>query len=309
MLALVGGAWTAQNFSIYRHFVRLPGQSSDRPAAAFLSLFLSFHWFIILLAFVSSGLVFLYLSRGFFQGKLTTAGRNRWLLCGLSFAIAYMLALSWPAYSPMVVPGLAVVIALSLDSLESSAVTLASVAAGVVALVIYSHVSYKLIDPFGWMFWQEPPTACASHSSQLPELRGLLLSEPTLQFTERVTSIIETHTKPGDTVLVYPYFPLFYVLSHRSPPTYGFNHFLDVCPDAVCNGDAKLLLQSSPAVIVYMVELTPAMDALESAYRGGRSSGSRNVASAIEKISTGYHLLYSFPTPGYSRQINVYVRS
>ncbi len=220
-----------------------------------------------------------------------------------------MLALSWPAYSPMVVPALALVVAAGLDRLESSRPAVAYVIASLVCIVTWAHAAQKLITPFGWMFWQESPVGYAIHPSILPELAGLQLSQPTLACTEQVTSVIQEHSRPGDTLLVYPYFPIFYVLSHRNPPTYNFNHFLDVCPDEVCAQDASVLLQSPPEVIVYMVEDTPIMQALEQGYRGGKISGSRQVVRAIEQLTGSYRLLYTFATPGSGRRINVYARS
>jgi len=287
------GAWTARSAA----------------APALFSRFIWFHWFLILLALVSCGLVFLVLSYRPIEADSSKLRGRRWFLSGLSFAIAYALALSWPAYSPMVVPALALVVAIALDRLEASAPgAMCALGVVVVSLVAYIHASYKLTVPFSWMFWQEQPVIQATHRSRLPQLQGLLISEPTLDITERITSIIQANSGPRDSVLVYPYFPIFYVLSRRNPPTYSFNHFVDVCPDPVCASDAALTLRARPAIIVYMVESVPLLTALEAAYRGGRPSRSRDVVDAIERLAKDYRLLYTCAVPGSSRRVDVYGR-
>src|SRR5208283_3179747 len=90
-------------------------------AAELLKSFIPFHWFVIVLAFLGSGMLFIYLSWRLFHSSLSAGRRDRWFLAGLSFVIAYMLALSWPAYSPMVVPSLALAVAFAMDRLETSA--------------------------------------------------------------------------------------------------------------------------------------------------------------------------------------------
>jgi hypothetical protein len=277
-------------------------------AASYLSFQATVELAVITLALTGGAFVFVQNTLRFAKRKLTEREEQVWLMSGASLAIAYMLALSWAVYSAMAVPGLALVAGLALDRLESTDWrAFCGLAAAAIALVCGSTEN-KLARPFGWMYWIEPSISEAQRSSKLAKLSGLKISEPTLGLTEKVTRLIQDHTKPGDTLLVYPYFPLFYSLTELNPPTYGFNYYLDVCPDAVCREDAARVREHPPDAIVYMKDDEEALRKDEEVFRAGARSGSRDVAQAIEQAARRYQKLGPFAVPGSSRTIEVYVK-
>src|SRR5262249_25488946 len=141
-----------------------------------------------------------------------------------------------------------------------------------------------------------------------PELAGFQLSPSTAQFYDGVTKVICAHSKPDDTILVYPHMPMLYGLANRRPATFSYMHWLDVCPDHIAEQDAAAILEHPPAVIVYM-EISPAVFAeLEKDFRGGKPSGQRKLVAAVESLVQDYRLVATYTAPGENLPIKVWVR-
>jgi hypothetical protein len=281
-----------------------PGSASSLPSPMLVAI----TNLTIMAAVTGSAFLFFDYGWRFFKGTITEREQQIWLLSAVSFAVAYMLSLSWAVYSPMAAPGVALIAGLALDRWEGSGGKRFWALAAMLLLFACSSISGKLTWPFQWMYWAEPPVDQARFTSTLPKLAGLRISEPTLSLTEKIAHLIQEHTKPGDSLLVYPYFPVFYVVTGLNPPTYTFNHYLDVCPDQVCAEDAATLRAHPPDAIVYLVENEEDLAKDELVFRSGRKSGSREVARAIEDLAAGYQKLLSSPVPGSSRVIEVYTR-
>jgi hypothetical protein len=281
-----------------------PGSASSTPSTTLVAI-----TNLTIMAAIS-GSAFLFFDYGwrFFKGAASEREEQIWLLSAMSFAVAYMLSLSWAVYSPMVAPGVALIVGLALDRLEGAEIKRFWISAALLLIFACSSISGKLTWPFDWMYWSEPPVNQARDASNLVKLKGLRISSPTLSLTERITGLVRAHTKRGDSLLVYPYFPLFYVLTELDPPTYAFNHYLDVCPDSICIQDAATLRANPPDAIVYLVESDEDLSKDELVFRSGKKSGSREVARAIEEIAAGYQKLLSSQVPGSSRVIEVYSR-
>jgi hypothetical protein len=286
-----------------------PGTSPISPVVEWQTgLTMAAEMFSTMLAFTGSAYIFLNIACRWVRRPLTLREKQIWLMSAVSFATAYMLSLSWAIYSPMVAPGLALVTGLALDRCEASSWRRFAALSSVVFVIIYGAAGVKLMRPFAWMAWYEPPVGQATHASSLPKLAGLRVEGSALALTEDITHLVQAHTKPGDSLLVYPYFPLFYSLTDLDPPTRTFNHYLDVCPDQICIQDAVTILEHPPDAIVYMVEDEALLAKDEAIFRSGRRSGSRAVAQAIEKLAGSYQKLLSAPLPGSSRVIEVYAK-
>jgi hypothetical protein len=263
---------------------------------------------LLLMAITGSALVFVVYGFQIARRELTEAEQQIWMLSAVSFAVSYMLSLSWATYSPMAAPALALLAALVLDRLQGIGAARFVPVASLALLIVYASAAAKVMQPFSWMYWPEPPVSEASSVSALPKLAGLRISQPTLSFTENIVHLVERNTRPGDSLLVYPYFPIFYVLTGLNPPTYVFNHFIDVCPDAVCRNDAREIKAHPPDAIIYMVENLAVLKQDETYFRSGSLSGSREVAMEIEEIASGYNKLFSERIPNSARVMEVYTR-
>jgi hypothetical protein len=259
------------------------------------------------LPITGSAYIVIRLLPGFLRDRTDRRREQILFLAAVSLGIAYMLSLSWAIYCPMVVPGVALVVAAALERLDKRGKRVSLwIVASLVVVLIYATAGSRFMKPYSWMYWAERPVTAATHESSLPELEGLRLSEPTLSVTERVTALIRANTPRNGTLLVYPYFPLFYVVTGLRPPTYAFNHYIDVCPDSICEADAKVLQSHPPDTIVYMVEDDEELTKDEQFFRGGAKSGSRVFAGVIETLARDYRRLDSVTVPGSFRRIEVY---
>lgn len=281
-----------------------PGSASPMPSTMLVAL----TNLTIMAAVTGSAFLFFDYGWRYLNRSMTEREQQIWLLSAISFAVAYMLSLSWAVYSPMAAPGVALIVGLAMDRLEGAGGRGFVALTALLLLFTCSSISGKLTCPFQWMYWAEPPVDQARFASTLPKLAGLRISEPTLSLTETIAKLVREHTRPGDSLLVYPYFPVFYVVTGLNPPTYAFNHYLDVCPDSICAQDAATLRAHPPDAIVYLVQSEEDLRKDELVFRSGRRSGSREVARAIEELAARYQKLLSSRVPGSARVIEVYTR-
>ena len=93
-----------------------------------------------------------------------------------------------------------------------------------------------------------------------------------------------------------------------SPPTYGFVHYLDVAPDAVCERDARTLIEHPPSVIVRLVQPEELVRFEERYFRGSRPSGGRKIIAAMDQLSPGYRLLETIKLPGSGQDLRILAR-
>lgn len=259
----------------------------------------------ILVGFIGSGAIFFECVRRQFTTGLNLREQRIWLASAVAFACSYMLSLSWALFAAMAAPSVPLVAGLAADRLAGSEPKKFWMFSAACMVIIFVSASGKFAEPYSWMSWPEPSVSRATRSPELTKLAGLKISDPTLQITQDIATLIATHTRPGDTLLVFPYFPIFYSLSGLNPPTYGFNHYIDVCPDADCRADAASLANQPPEAIIYMRETPGDWARDEGVFRAGRRSGSHDMAEAIERLLPSYHKLLSASTPG-GRSLEVY---
>lgn len=230
------------------------------------------------------------------------------LLSGVGFAVAFALAISWPAFEVMAFPGLAVIGCWALDRLGTLRPRALPVAALLLALIGLTAASMyrKNRSPYSW-YWGEPPLRFSTTAARIPELRGFLLSPGTNAFYERVVALAAAHTRDGDGLFAFPVMPVFYSLTGRRPPTFAFMHWFDTCPDDLAVADARRLLESPPAMIVAEEWEPEKIRFHEEMFRGGRPSGQRALASAVRTLAERYVLVDRFVRPG-SSPIGVWIR-
>jgi hypothetical protein len=222
---------------------------------------------------------------------MTEAEKQRWLLAMASFWICYTMSWSWVSWGPMAFPALGVVIALLLEDLLSEPRTSAfrhSIAAIAVLLLSVCEAG-RVYCPFSWNSWTDGPIRSATASSRQPVLNGIYMSPEMAAFVDRLTSLIHDHSRVNDSVFIYSYQPLWYVLADRWPPTYAQVHFLDVTPDDLCRRDAQRIVKERPAVIVDFVGDSELWN--EKLFRAGQRSGQRDLQDQMyQLIDTNYRL-------------------
>jgi hypothetical protein len=110
----------------------------------------------------------------------------------------------------------------------------------------------------------------------------------------------------NDSVFIYSYQPLWYVLANRWPPTYAQVHFFDVAPDDLCRRDAERIVKDRPALIVDFVGDSELWN--ENLFRAGKRSGQRDLQDQMYRlIHTSYRLEASIPIKESPVPVRVFV--
>ncbi len=239
---------------------------------------------------------------------MTEVERQRWLLVMASFWISYTMSWSWVAWGPMAFPSLGVVIAFMLEDLLStprSPVLRYSLTASAVLLLSVCEAG-RVSRPFCWDSWTEAPIRSATATSRQPALRGIYMSPELAAFVDRLTTLIDNHSRVNDSVFIYSYQPLWYVMADRWPPTYAQVHFYDVTPDDLCRRDAARILQARPALIVDFVGDSELRD--KKLFRSGGRSGQEDLHDQMYKlIDADYRLEAAIPLKESPVPVKVFV--
>ena len=239
--------------------------------------------------------------------KVSEGEAQFWLFAGVSFVIAFLLFLSWPAFEAMVMPGLPFLIALLLDA-SASRNRYKAVVPIICGVLLLTQTADKLTEPYAFNGWRDAPVRLATETSSLAEMHGFLLPKDAVRLIDGVTNIIRERSAPGDAIFTYPAMPLFYYLSGRKSPTYSWSHNIDAVPDAVAESDAAILLRTRPAVIVYYDFPPPFVEWEEALWRGGRPSGQRAIVADIASLAQEYELAGSFAVSMTGGPVKVLVR-
>jgi hypothetical protein len=228
-----------------------------------------------------------------------------YLLAAVSFNIAFMLSLSFPMFSAMLLPGFGLICAGSLAG--SSRLGRLAVCA-IVMLVCVDTVRLRLDTPFGFGFFTDGPVSTATVRSDQAKLRGILLPAATVRLVDGVARIVASNTTPADTIFTYPEMALFYALTDRKWPTQTASHNVDVVNDAMAKEEAARLLQNPPKVLIYLPETEEQSRAEEANWRNGHRMGQRDIAAAVETLARSYRLAGVYPTLPENQDVYVYVQ-
>lgn len=240
-----------------------------------------------------------------FRGNLTRRQGQFALLATVSLVLALMLSLSWPIFEAMLIPGLGFLTAASLDGTRPRFRLLIY---AVAVLAIAAETRYKLEVPFGFGTLYDPPVRIAHSTSTLPQLRGLLLPQSTVDFVDGTVNIISAHSTAQDTIFTYPEIGVLYSLSARTSPTLAGSHNIDVINDQFAREEAMRLLNARPAVIIYRHQEESELLSDELVWRHGNRSGQRDIIAAIESLIKDYKLVASYKIGDSPVPILVYVR-
>ncbi len=262
------------------------------------------------LSFVSSAGLVVFLLR-----KSDERSRQIFLLALISVLNYCMFAISAPMFELMVYPGLGLLIALALDwtALQRDKIPIARALHGLatagIALLLLAGTAWKMLNPFLFSGWSEPPVYEATSLSDLPLLKNYRLSARTARVMEEVTRLLHENTQPSDAIFVYPHIPVFYLLSDREPDTRAYVHWFDVAPDYIAIADAVHLTKHPPKAVVFLHLTDRDYVQLERMFRGGRRSGQREIQKFLDELSvSGYQRKAVFNSPDMPRPLEVWIR-
>ncbi len=239
------------------------------------------------------------------SNKLSRREAQFCLYAAVSFTVAFMLSLSWPAFEAMIVPGLGLLIAALMDGYRGWIHPL--VYAGC-AILLLAGTCAKLAMPFSFADFSEPPVRTAHSTSTLPQMKGFVLPAPVVRFMDDTVHIIQKNSSPQDTIFTYPDFSFFYAIADRKWPTLTASHNIDVVNDELARSEATRLLNNPPAVLIYYPGSNAVLGYYEGIWRHGQRSGLRDLIAAVETLARQYHLEESFKVPPGDQEIFVFVR-
>jgi hypothetical protein len=264
----------------------------------------------IYLALFGSVFGLLVIARSYRRGDHSQETRQRLLLAAVAATSAYSLSLSWPAWEPMILPGLAFVIC-EIDRRAAS--TRASWTGGLVlvcAVLIYDSSADKVLHPYGWAEWVEPAVFSATSAAKNQKLAGLSLSAPTVEFLDGIEAVIRRYSSPSDSIFVFPNMPIVYWLSERRASTFSVNYWFDVAPDSLSLAAVGELQASHPAVLVDFSISASEWRTNETVFRGGRPCGQRELHRALLEMasSSDYVKIAEMASPVTRNPVTVWVR-
>jgi len=261
---------------------------------------------VIYFTFFGSALQTLYYGILLLRGRLSRREAQFCIYAAISFAVAFTLSLSYPAFEAMIVPGLGLLVAALLDASRSWRLP---VVYAVCALLIAAETCAKLNLPFGFAGFNEPAVRTAQAVSDLPQLRGFMLPEGTVRFIDDTVHIIQENSSPQDTIFIYPELGLLYQLSGRRCATFSCSHNIDVVSDELARSEAARLLRNEPAVLIYSRQSVPAVMSEMILWRNGNpSSNPLALIAACESLAQQYHLVKTFTLQPDGRTVMVFVR-
>jgi hypothetical protein len=232
------------------------------------------------------------------KGGLDPAARALFALGVLSFGIGYSFAVSWPLFENIAFPGLALVVAATLERPPT-----AWPRPWVGALLVMSCASMgvavyrKATFPHSWGYWSEPPLYSQRGRFKHPALAGLRISEASS----------DLYAAPDDRIFVFPNMPILYAIANRHPATYSLAHWVDICPDFLGKDDAARLRANPPKLLIVREDPLSVIQIEEFLYRGGQPSSVRDIVAALNDIEPLYDKVAVFNATA-TRPIAFFVR-
>ena len=259
----------------------------------------------IYISLIGSGLLSAYYCWRYLSGGISRRQSQFALIASVAFIAAFMTSLSYPAFEAMTIPWLGLFLALLLNDFDRWRRWVVYAVCGV---LLCCETQFKERAPFGFNGWQEPPVKLATMKSSLPELRGFLLPENTIDFVDSTIRIIRENSTPTDTIFVYPELGFFYGATGRRPATFSGSHNFDLVPDAFAKEEAERLLRVRPAVLIYGPTPEEFLRANEAYWRNGKRSGQRDIIAAVETLAQEYKFVQVFRLYPFGDPVYVFVR-
>lgn len=221
----------------------------------------------------------------------------------LALAVWVTLGMSYPIYEPMALPTIPLpfflLLWLSRDQVPSAtALSSASVGAGrimavvVLCLATWYASTFKLLNPWSWSGWVEPPLSRSTEQSSLPGLQGLRLPPTTINVLDSTVEAMRAHSRADDDVYAYPYFPSLYMLAGKKAYTFSYVHFIDVAPDYVVARDIETLKARPPRVLVKLDHDRTWIEGLSHGFRRSGESEQTRLFDFLNELVKDYSIVH-----------------
>ncbi len=225
------------------------------------------------------------------------------LCAAVGVSVMYAHGMSYVIEAHAAVPALGLAVGALLEWRLAGRVFRAAIVIGVVVVFMALCAGQRYTWPYQWWGWREPAISKSTVVPRAPLLGGFTLSPQSDGVYERVDALLRRSLGEGEWVYCFPNIPMFYVTTGVYPRTNALVAYWDVCPDDVAEADAAILVADPPAAIVDLDMPERVWRFHEDAFRGGRRSGQREIASAIDSLTASgrYALAVDVPAADGSR--------
>jgi hypothetical protein len=146
-------------------------------------------------------------------------------------------------------------------------------------------IETKYEQPYFWWYVTSPDVRATLFTPKtVPIMQGLYTSGINSEIVEQVSDEIDKGSKPGDSVLLFPNIPIFYLTADRKPPGKALVYWFDFLPDNLAIKEAEAIRKNPPKVIVYLDLGQSVWKEHELLFRGGKPSGQRKIVEAFMSV-------------------------
>ncbi|MBQ7246790.1 MAG: glycosyltransferase family 39 protein [Lachnospiraceae bacterium] len=148
----------------------------------------------------------------------------------------------------------------------------------------------KMANTYNWWDMDEADLwASVEESPDIPLLRGIGLSEDTLEACETIYHVITEHTDSDDPIYCFPHIPVFYSICDRTDPGVRAKvQWFDVVSDSSIDRDMLTLEENLPKAILIYETSENAYDSHERLFRGGGVSATRRMKQFLLDLTSEY---------------------
>ncbi|HMM06117.1 MAG TPA: hypothetical protein PKD52_05545 [Clostridiales bacterium] len=152
-------------------------------------------------------------------------------------------------------------------------------------IFVVSCASVKDIIPYSWWGYTETDQEMQCETADVPYLTGLQLSAEKKEMYEGVYTLMQKYLDDDDSLFVTPHCPIFYLIADKTPFTYSYVQWFDVCSDRAIIDDIEKIKEEKPKMIIVSPLQENVMEAHESMFSGGKVSTQRKLMDSLEEFT------------------------
>lgn len=146
----------------------------------------------------------------------------------------------------------------------------------VLAVLVVIWAEEKYARPYAWWGIEEGDVRQARRELAHPLQRGMLVGENTARFFDAMATV--GPERPGESMVVFPHLPVFYLLKSARPAGRAVVHWFDFLPDRAAEAELLRWRAVPPTWIAWCELPEEVWTAHERLFRGGRPCGQREMA-------------------------------
>ncbi len=175
-------------------------------------------------------------------------------------------------------------------------------------IFVVSCASVKNLEPYSWWGYTETDQEMQCETANVPYLTGLQLSAEKKEMYEGVYTLMQKYLDDDDSLFVTPHCPIFYLIADKTPFTFSYVQWFDVCSSETIYADIERIEEEIPQMIIVSPFQEWVMEGHETLFDGSEASAQRKLMEFLSEFITdeGYTLEGSFLLDA-TNSVQVYV--